>query len=264
MSLPFRTATAVVRVSEHEFTAQLPNHWQQGRGVFGGLIFGVLLRAARGFEADLTRVARTFSCDVAGPVVVGEARVHVQELRRGRNQTNLQLSLSQGAQVLASALCTLSTPRGGSAPKYEPAPPVEASQFEASRELPATLIRPECTRNYHYRSLGPLPREGAKEAIAMGFVREVAGEGELDAPALSALLDSWWPGIFAVSERPFPVSTISYNAQFMPDHALPAEEPLFYRARTLTQHDGYSVEFRELWTRERLVALNQQTFAVLG
>jgi hypothetical protein len=30
------------------------------------------------------------------------------------------------------------------------------------------------------------------------------------------------------------------------------------------QRDGYLVEFRELWTRDRLVALNQQTTAVLG
>ena len=30
------------------------------------------------------------------------------------------------------------------------------------------------------------------------------------------------------------------------------------------QSEGYSVEFRELWARDKLVALNQQTFAILG
>jgi endo-1,4-beta-xylanase len=41
-------------------------------------------------------------------------------------------------------------------------------------------------------------------------------------------------------------------------------EPLFFRAHAHVQSAGYCVEFRELWARDRLVALNQQTFAVLS
>lgn len=264
MTVPFRTASAVVRVSEQEYEADIPDKWEQGRGAFGGLVFGILLRAAREHERDLTRVARSFACDIAGPVLVGKARVVVRELRRGRSQTNLQLELVQGAAVLASGICTMSGARGGSAPHHEPTPPPEASQLERAIEIPPLAGRPAFTEHYDYRNLGPIPLSGVKDATTFGFVREVAGEGALDASALSALLDSFWPALYPIATRPFPMTTVSFNAQFLPGDDLRADQPLFYRAHALTQREGYSVEFRELWTRERLVALNQQTFAVLG
>jgi hypothetical protein len=264
MTVPFRSATAVVPLSEAEFEADIPDQWQQGRGAFGGLIFGILLRAARAYEQDLTRVARSFACDVAGPVMVGKARVKVRELRRGRSQTNLQLELSQRDAVLASALCTMSGSRAGSAPDHEPSVPSEALQYDRAREV-SLEGRSVFTYNYDYRNLGPVPLSGAAEPVVLGFVRELAGEGELDVPALSALLDSFWPAIFSSASKGFPMTTVSFNAQFLPGiEGLSAREPLFYRARAFTQREGYSVEFRELWTRERLIALNQQTFAVLG
>ncbi|MET0287715.1 MAG: acyl-CoA thioesterase domain-containing protein, partial [Polyangiales bacterium] len=123
MSVPFRVATAVARLSDDEFEADIPDKWQQGPGAFGGLTFGILLRAARAFEPDLTRVARTFACDIAGPVLVGKATVRVQALRRGRSQTNLRIELTQGGNVLASALCTMSGARTNTAPAIAPEVP---------------------------------------------------------------------------------------------------------------------------------------------
>lgn len=45
--------------------------------------------------------------------------------------------------------------------------------------------------------------------------------------------------------------------------ALPPSEPLFYRARGVAGADNYFVEMRELWSGDRVVAMNQQTFALL-
>jgi acyl-CoA thioesterase len=263
MTVSFRVATAVTQRAEGEFEADVPDKWQQGPGAFGGLVFGAMLRAARAFESDLSRVARTFACDIAGPVMVGKAAIRVRELRRGRNQTNLQIELSQGDAVLASALCTMSAPRTNTAPTVELTPPPEASQYEAAFFDPDAR-RPKFARHYEFRTLGALPFSGGPEPLVQGFVRELAGEGTLDTPELAALLDSFWPAVYSKASHVFPATTISYNAQFLPGPPIRADQPLFYRSRAITQHEGYEVELRELWTRERLVGLNQQTFAMLG
>ncbi len=263
MTVPFRVATAVARVSENEFEADVPDKWQQGPGAFGGLVFGLMLRAARAFEVDLARVARTFACDVAAPVQVGKAMLRVQPLRRGRNQTNLQISLLQGDAVQASALCTMSVARETSAPAVELAVPPEASQFDRAFRDP-NARRPKFAHHYDFRTLGALPFSGGPEAVVVGFVRELQGEGTLEAPEVAALLDSFWPAIYSKASHVIPATTLSYNAQFLPGAPISATEPLFFRSRAVTQHEGYQVELRELWTRERLVGLNQQTFAMLG
>jgi hypothetical protein len=263
MTVPFRVATAVTRLSDAEFEADVPDNWQQGPGAFGGVVFGVLLRSARAFEVDAGRVARSFACDIAGPVLVGKATVRVHELRRGRNQTNLQLELRQGGAVLASAICTMSGARTHSASAITPPVPPEVKWFDQATD-DREMRRPKFASHYAFRNLPPLPLSGAAEARVLGFVRELDNEGTLDVPELAACLDSYWPAVYSTATKLFPMTTVSFNAQFLPGPPLPAQEPLFYRAHALTQHEGYSVEFRELWTRERLVALNQQTFAVLG
>ena len=85
----------------------------------------------------------------------------------------------------------------------------------------------------------------------------------LDAPALVGRLDAWWPTLFIIGS-PRPVATISFVAELLVEPAtLPPTEPLRYRARMAGLHDGFFVELRELWSGDRVVALNQQTFAIL-
>ncbi len=270
MSDSFREATNVERMGEGSFRAIIPDGWQQGRGAFGGVVFGVLLRAAQASEGDLGRVARTFSADVAGPVSPGLATVLVRVLRRGRSQTNLQAELVQGDQVLASALCTLSAPRPGHADvagRGTAVPPVEAGRDW--RELPifpiAPPIGPVFAQHYEYRCVDAFPFAAGPLPVSAGFVRERSARGELDAPALTALLDSFWPALYSTLSDRLPMTTVSFSAQYLlHDRALTADEPLFFRAYSLAQRDGYCVEFRELWSSSTLVALNQQTFAILG
>jgi hypothetical protein len=58
--------------------------------------------------------------------------------------------------------------------------------------------------------------------------------------------------------------TVSFLAELLVDPAsIPHDRPLRYRARTAGHGGGFVVEFRELWSDDRLVALNQQAFAVV-
>lgn len=241
----------------------IPDGWQQGRGAFGGLVLATLLRAMERAEPDRPRATRTLTGDLCGPVLPGAADVAVQTLRRGNNQSNLAATLTQNGAVVAVATAVLSPPRlVGDAPRFTPAPPPAL----AWRDLPLLTVGPPTgpvfTQHYEYRSATSAFARG--EARIDGFIRERALLASVDAPALVARLDAWWPTLFALGGAPRPVATISFTAQILVDPAtVPPAEPLRYRARMEALHDGFFVELRELWHGERVVALNQQTFAIL-
>jgi acyl-CoA thioesterase len=265
MGLAFPEASRLERIADGHFVGEVPDKWQQGRGAFGGLVLGMMLRAGCSSEEDAERVARTFAGDIAGPVMPGRADLRVRVLRRGKSQTNLHIELEQAGEVLASGTCTLSATRRVDVPTVSPSAPPEA--LVPWEELPIMPLRapvgPVFAKHYEYRNVGTQPYGGASEATTAGFVRQKS-DGELDAPAITALLDSYWPALFSSLTRPVPMATVSFAAQYLNhDAPLPASEALYLRSRMLTQREGYCVEFRELWAKERLIALNQQTFAVL-
>ena len=121
---------------------------------------------------------------------------------------------------------------------------------------------PAFAQHYEYRAAGELFARRS-EPLIDGFVRERVTLPKLDAPALIGRLDAWWPTLYAIS-APRPIATISFVGEILVDPAtLDPAEPFRYRARMAALHDGFFVEMRELWSGARVVALNQQTFAVL-
>ena len=248
---------------------EIPDHWQQGRGAFGGLVLATMLRAIERAESDGARVTRTVTGDLCGPVMPGAADVEVRTLRRGNNQSNFAATLSQQGAVLAAATAVLSPARLADArsevPRYSPPPPPPTRPW---RELPPLEVGPPLgpvfAQHYEYRSAATSPFARTGEPLTDGFVRERVPLARVDAPALVARLDAWWPTLFAFTGAPRPVATISFTAQILVDPgSLPPEEPLRYRARMEALHEGFFVELRELWHGDRVVALNQQTFAIL-
>lgn len=258
--MSFAEASAVTPLSPNLYRAVIPDGWQQGRGAFGGLVLGTLLRAIE--QAAPGRPTRTLSGDICGPVLPGPADIRVVELRRGNNQTNLAATLTQGDAVLATATAVLSGPRAVAAPSFAPAPPAAASWRDVPPIARESRIAPTFAQHYDYRSSVPAFTRG--EPVIDGFIGEREPLAQLDAPALVGRLDAWWPTLFSLDGAPRPCATISFVAEILVDPAtLPPAEPLRYRARLAALHEGFFVELRELWQGERVVALNQQTFAIL-
>ncbi len=259
--MSFAEASAVTPIEPNLYRAVIPDGWQQGRGAFGGLVLATLLRAIE--QAEPARPARTLAGDICGPVLPGPAELRVVELRRGSNQSNLAATLTQGGAVNATATAVFSDARRVVAPPFSPAPPPPAAAW---RDVP--LIgrnrsdAPTFARHYDYRSAAPAFARG--EPLIDGFIREREPLPRLDAPALIGRLDAWWPTLFSLDGAPRPCATISFVAELLVDPAtLPPDEPLRYRARLAALHEGFFVELRELWHGGRVVALNQQTFAVI-
>lgn len=258
--MSFAEASAVTLLAPNLHRAVIPDGWQQGRGAFGGLVLGTLLRAIE--QAAPGRPTRTLAGDICGPVLPGPADIRVIELRRGNNQTNLAATLTQGDAVLATATAVLSGPRAVAATPFAPAPPPPMAWGDVPLFARDNRITPSFAQHYDYRpSLPPFARG---EAVIDGFVREREALAQLDAPALVGRLDAWWPTLFSLEGVPRPCATISFVAEILVDPAtLPPDEPLRYRARLAALHEGFFVELRELWQGERIAALNQQTFAIL-
>jgi hypothetical protein len=253
----FSDASAVHSAGEHLYRAQIPDGWQQGRGAFGGLVLGVLVRAMEADEADKRRLVRSLLGDICGPVLAGPAEVRVRVLRRGNNQSNLHAELSApgSTEVLATATAILSAPRTGHEHAGFLTPPATGDWRAIA---PRTTSAPvSFAQHYLYRDAGSAP-----QAI-QGWISEAAPLARLDAAAVIARLDAWFPTLF-VMEGPRPCATVSFAAELLADPAtLAPDEPLRYRAMMAGMRDGFFVEFRELWQGARPVALNQQTFAVL-
>jgi acyl-CoA thioesterase len=213
----FEEASALQRIDDHTFRARIPDGWQQGRGAFGGLILGTLLRAMEQSEPEPRRSVRVLTGDLCGAVLPGEAEIHVAVLRRGGRVSYLDAQLRQQAQVMARASAVLASSRDDvAAPALPaPAPPRPPPWQSVTPVAVKPPFGPAFARVYEYRLTGP--------------------------------------------------ATVTFTAELLCDPAtLPAAEPLFYRAHVAALREWMFVEFRELWHQDRPVAMNQQTFALLG
>jgi hypothetical protein len=262
----FQVASALEVIEPGLFRVNIPDGWQQGRGAHGGLVLGTLLRAMIASEPDAARVARTLIGDLAGPVLPGPSVVRTRVHRRGANQTNLVATLEQEGAVLASASSVMSAPRKVSTQTVLPPPPagLEAPWSTVEVAPVGPPMGPVFAQHFEYRSTGPLPFSGAPDPVTAGWIRDRQRASALDRPAIVALLDAWWPTLYSVATDVNPMATVSFTAEFFADPAtLPPDEPLFHAARMRTLVDGFFLEERELWAGGTLVAMNQQTFAVL-
>lgn len=263
----FDAASALTPAGDGRFGWQVPDGWQQGKGAFGGLVLGTLLRAMEACEPEAARRTRSISGELPAPARPVATEITVEILRRGGGTTFLTARATQGGATVAraSALCASSRPtgaaRGGlSAPALPPPGELIAAPPPAVGAGP-----PPFTRLYEYLPTAPLPYAKAEVAAANGWLRTRTPLARLDAPAIIGLLDAWWPTALACETRPRPMATVTFTAELLANPAtLNPVAPFAYRARLDGVADGFSVEVRELWQDGVLVALNQQVFAFLA
>lgn len=260
----FARATAIRRTGDLTFGIDVPAGWEQGRGAFGGLTLGALVRAIEACEPDRARVVRTVTGELAGPVLAGPAEIRVTPMRRGKNQSNLRADLVQDGTILATASTVLSTPRTSGIAIDRPK--AAHTSFEATPLLALSSALPaRFAHHFEYRLTGPGPFAGGTDPIASGWIALREPLEAMDAPGLVAHLDAYWTAIMSVEPTPRPFATITFVAELLVDPStLSATEPFFHDARVLASANGFIVEERALYQRERLVAMNHQTFAMLA
>ncbi|MBM4381675.1 MAG: thioesterase family protein [Deltaproteobacteria bacterium] len=239
--------------------------WQQGRGAFGGLVVGALLRALEGAAGSPERPLRSLSVELCGPALPGPSELRVEVLRAGTGVTTAACRLVQGGEVQAHAVGAFGKARPHLADGRWHTPP----QMGVWRALPPLPVEPPLgpvfARWFDFRTDGPLPLSGEAVPQTHGWIFPKTPGPTRDAALVAACADAWWPALYVVAEGIRPMATLAYTLQPVDSPAgLPEDAPFFFRSRAELLHQGYMVEFRELWGVDgRLLALNQQSIALL-
>jgi acyl-CoA thioesterase len=247
-----------------EYGFELPDGWQQGRGLFGGLVAGVLIRALE-TAIGPGRTLRSLTAELCGPTLPGPFSVRVEMLREGNAVSTMAARLIQNNEVQAHAVGVFGKPRADTREVIDlPAPTIPDWRSIDPVDLGPPLA-PDFIRYFEMRPVDGLPFSGGSRATTSNFVRPKYSGPTRDAAWVAACADATWPALFVTDDRLHPCATIAYTLQLiLPVSELDPAAPLFYRATDVSIRQGYAVEFRELWSPDgRLVALNQQTIVII-
>ncbi len=255
------------------FRLDVPPGWRQGRGAFGGLSVAASVRAIELRVGDPRRKVRSVTAELAAPVDAGPAEIAVDVLRGGSSVTVARAALRQAGEIRTHAVAVLAASRPAAAPlAWRDLEPPRAPPWAEVEPAPIGVPSegapwPEFAQHFEYRVIEGMPFSGGAARTA-GWIRpRVAVAPALrDAGHVAALADAWYPAALVRVRAPRPIATIAFTLDLIGDlDGLDPEAPLLYRGTAPVCADGYFLETRELWGEDgRLVALNQQTFAVIA
>lgn len=250
-----------------DFHLDVPPGWRQGRGAYGGLSIAAAVRAIEARVADPRRKVRSVTAELTAPVEVGPAELAVEVLRAGSSVTVARAALRQAGETRAHAVAVLAAPRPSTeALAWRALEPPRAPPWREVAPAPLTSPpAPEFTQHFEFRIIEGMPLSGG-DARCVGWVRPRAPGAPRDAGHIAALADAWFPALLVRARAMRPTATIAYTLDILGDlDGLDPEAPLLHRGTVPVCADGYFIETRELWGEDgRLVAINQQTFAIIA
>lgn len=253
-----------------QFQLAVPEGWRQGRGVYGGLCIGALVRAVEARVADPRRRVRSVTAALPGAVLPGRsAAIAVEELRRGNSLSAVRASLSQDGEVKSHAVAILAASRSAAtrdpATSWSELPAPELPAWDTLSPVPPVGAFPEFIQHFELRPVTGLPGARATAALTLGWLRPRVPSAACDAGYVAALIDVWWPAAMVRLAAMPPMATIAFTLELLADPAqLAPDAPLIYRGVAPVCTDGYFAETRELWTADgTLLARNHQTFAMI-
>lgn len=246
----------------------VPDGWQQGRGAWGGLVVAACLQAVLSRESA-DRSIRSITVQMAGPVLVGDQRIEVQQVRRGSAMTTWNVDVvdpeglivvhasvitGAGRDVDHAAQRTWGRARMGEAPHWTRVPEQPIGPPQGPAFAPHLSFRP----------FAGIPATGS-DASTRGWVSFTDGQ-PWTAPRVLGIIDAWWPGALAASERMRPMATVMFAATLVTDpRELDPDQPLFYEGDLSASDQGFTSELRRLWSPEgQLVAENLQSIVIIA
>lgn len=260
---PFRTATTWNALGEGRYLGLIRPEWFQGRGAYGGMLGGAVLRSMMRELNDPPRAPRSFTLHFCAPVAEGEASITVRIERAGRQVSHLSARLEQGGQVacIASATFALAreTPLVYDEARMPPVPPPSQVEPLPNERLPAFGAQ------FEYRWFEGVLFSGAPQARVGGWIRPRVPE-PLDAPLMVGLLDTFPPSALARVDGFCNAATMDYTAHFHVPLPLAGAAPDAFYLRTgqsLHAAQGYAEDLGHLWTEDgRLLGQLRQMAAV--
>jgi hypothetical protein len=262
---PLSALLATRPIGDGRYATEFPDGWQQGRGAFGGIVVGAMIRALEVHLAEPARSLRSLTAQLCGPVLPGPAELRVETLRAGSGVGTLACRLVQSGEIQAHAVGVFGKSRAKDLDAQHLVAPSLPPWRDREPVPVAPPFGPPFARFFEFRTTGALPYTGATRLEVEGWVRPKNPGTARDAAYVAVCADAWWSPLHSFLSVPRPLATIDFTLQLCGTlEGLDPNAPLFHRARDLVVRDGYFVEHRELWGEDgRLVSLNQQTFAII-
>ena len=267
MSASFLDATRITPVGDGRYQCRFTAPWYQGRGAYGGVVGGVLLRGMEHLLADPTRPVRTLHVQFCAPAVEGEAEVRVTLERVGKLVAYATARVEGAGGVIALASATFGAARAR-APEYvDVKRPVVPPPHEV-QPVPEDVPMPTFCQFFEYRyCMGAAPYSGAEVAEVGGWIRPRVPE-VMDAALCVGLMDAYPPSVLSRVDGFRPAASVDFTLDFF--HALPrpgtrAEAHYLRTGRSRVSAEGFADDHQELWTEDGvLLAQCRQLVAVLG
>ena len=261
----FDEATAVHRIGDGVFDWAVLDGWQQGRGAWGGLVVGAIVRAVAATEPDSSRLVRSISAQLVAPAVVGAHRITVSPVRQGSAMSTWGIDVEGEAGAVARAVVITGAGRTTDTSDHHTWGTLTRPDAPSATDVPGLPSGPPFpvfTQHCDFRPITGIPMSGGP-AETLGW-SGYADATPVTATSLLALVDAWWPASLPLLSQMPRIATVNFTASLLLDPTtVPIGEPLLHHSFVAGAHDGFTSEHRRLWTADgRLAVDNMQTVVV--
>jgi acyl-CoA thioesterase len=257
----FERDIAVEARGDGRFGCDLRPDWWVAGGPNGGYLGAIFVRALSADPGLGARPLRSITLHYLGRPGEGPAELQVDADRHGRSVSFLRARLVQNGRLMATAAAVFADERDGIELDQVDAPAVASP--EETAELPDAPDGPAFSHQFDYRpALGPPTFGGGDESLTGGWLR-LRDERALDAAALVAFTDSWFPAVFAIRTEPLAVPTLELTVHLR--GRLPREHDwTLGRYRTRLARHGFLEEVSEIFSRDGELLAEGRQLAIAG
>ena len=257
----FERDTGVEPRGDGIYGCDISPDWWVGAGPNGGYIGAIVVRALSATPELAARPLRSITLHYLGRPSEGPAEVQVEADRHGRSVSFMRARLVQEGRLMATAAAVFAAERDGIELDQLDTPVVSPPDETAG--LPSAPDAPPFSRQFDYLpAIGTPTLGGGDEALTGGWLR-LRDERPLDAAALVAFTDSWFPAVFAMRTEPLAVPTLELTVHLR--GRLPREHDwALCRSRTRLARHGFLEEEAEIFSREGELLAQGRQLAIAG
>lgn len=259
---PLDTALALAPLGEDRFGGCTHPDWANMVGPFGGITAAQLLQAALLHPQRLGEPL-ALTVNYAGAIAEGDFEIEARPTRTTRTTQHWNFTLRQGEAVCTTGSAVFAVRR----PTWS-APELAMPQVPPADAVAAETRRPPVTwpQRYEFRFVeGGWPDyrqpQDLPDSRTVLWVRDLPPR-PLDAPALAAIADVFYPRVFRRRQRFTPAGTVSITTYFHADaaaFAAQADRPLLAVATGRRFTLGFFDQSAELWSDDgHLLASSHQ------
>jgi acyl-CoA thioesterase II len=257
--------SAIESIVSQQNSLSIPAQWSQGRTVYGGLS-AALLYAVIKQQTSKDRVLRSYNTNFIGPLKADEPITFETDiLRQGKNVTQILGKIIQNDNVCVQSQASFGVERTSkiivvNSDTHNMALPKKAKFLP---QIPK--VTPKFLTNIDLAMVdGGLPFTGRKKSHIHGWMRFKQPPAKITDAHIIALIDAWPPTVLQMLKWPAPLSTMSWNIEFIHPHSpISPTDWLAYQAKTRQAASGYAHTEANIWDQQgELIAVSRQAVTI--